>query len=791
MNKRNFLFTSESVTEGHPDKVCDQISDAVLDDVIKQDPRGRVACETFITVGLVLVGGEITTKGWVDLQKLVRNLLTDIGYTNARYGFDAKTCAILNAIGRQSQDIAQGVDTGGAGDQGCIKKGALVKTDKGFLPIEDVKKGNLVATPFGLKKVLGARKTGIKDLVELTFSNGTHLECTPDHKILCYKRDGATYWKESSKLNSKDFICTLKPTGYNSNHYITSKVLRKEFFTKYNHKIYGPERVTLNENLGYVLGLLIGDGYLKSGKLMEISFGKEEKHALSVKRILDKKFPNQWRLIKAKDKCIRLKIDSLLVRKHFENFGVNHNKSPQKTTPKAIFLSPSNVIKSYLKGLFDSDGTIIANTGRKRKNIRIRLGSSSYKLLEETQLLLSEFRIKSSILFNAAKGIPVGKNKRYKSKYDNFVLSLVGFESYQNFAKEIGFSHLQKAQRLGTYLKTTQFKPKNSPSIYLLPHPYKQEMVAEELMGKSLPFSITTLKKRIKKSKSEVYDLEIEGVNIFSANGIVVHNSMIGYACRETKELMPLPIILAHKLVKRLAEVRKKKILPYLGPDGKSQVTVEYENGKPIVVNRAVIAAQHTEEVVDKTGKKMTEEAKEEITEKVIIPALGKFYDPKKTECFINQTGKFVIGGPQSDTGMTGRKIIVDTYGGMAPHGGGAFSGKDPTKVDRSASYMARYIAKNIVAAELADKCMVQLAYVIGFAEPVCINVDTFETGKVPEKRLEELIRKHFALTPQGMIKTLNLLRPIYQKTAAYGHFGREEEEFTWERTDKAKDLGK
>jgi len=789
LNKRNFLFTSESVTEGHPDKVCDQISDAVLDDVIKQDPTGRVACETFITIGLVVVGGEITTKGWVDLQKLVRNLLIDIGYTNAIYGFDAKTCAILNAIGRQSPDIAQGVDTGGAGDQGCIKKGTLVKIDKGFLPIEDVKKGNLVATPYGLKKVLEARKTGIKGLVELTFSNGMRLECTPDHKILCYKRDGAIYWKEASKLNSKDFICTLKPTGYNSNHYITSKVLREEFFTKYNHKIYGPEKVTLDENLGYVLGLLVGDGYLKSGKLMEISFGKEERHALSVKKILDKKFPSQWRLIKTKDNCITLKIDSLLVRKHFGNFGVGHNKSPQKTTPKAIFLSPSSVIKSYLKGLFDSDGTIVTDTGRKRKNIRIRLCSSSYKLLEETQLLLSEFRIKSSILFNAPKGMPVGKDKRYKSRYDNFVLSLVGFESYQNFAKEIGFSHLPKVQRLETYLKTTQFKPKNSPSIYLLPHPSKQEMIAEELLGKSLPFSVTTLKKRIEKSKSEVYDLEIEGVSIFSANGIVVHNSMIGYACRETRELMPLPIMLAHKLVKRLAEVRKNKILPYLGPDGKSQVTVEYQNGKPVVVNRAVIAAQHTEEVVDKTGKKMTEEAKEEITKKVIIPALGEFYDPKETKCFINQTGKFVIGGPQSDTGMTGRKIIVDTYGGMAPHGGGAFSGKDPTKVDRSGSYMARYIAKNIVASGLADKCTVQLAYVIGVAEPVCININTFETGKVPEKRLEELIRKHFALTPQGMIKMLNLLRPIYQKTAAYGHFGREEEEFTWERIDKTKDL--
>jgi len=385
VNKRNFFFTSESVTEGHPDKICDQISDAVLDDVIKQDSRGRVACETFITVGLVFVGGEITTKGWVNLQKLVRELLTNIGYTNTMYGFNAHTCAILNAIGRQSEDIAQGVDTGGAGDQG----------------------------------------------------------------------------------------------------------------------------------------------------------------------------------------------------------------------------------------------------------------------------------------------------------------------------------------------------------------------------------------------------------------------TMIGYACGETPELMPLPIMLAHKLTRKLAEVRKKGIINYLGPDGKSQVTVEYQNGNPVVVDRAVVAAQHTEEVVDKTGKKMTEEARKEITEKVIIPTLGEFYDPEKTKLFINETGKFVIGGPQSDTGMTGRKIIVDTYGGMAAHGGGAFSGKDPTKVDRSGSYMARYIAKNIVAAELADKCMVQLAYVIGVVEPVCVDVNTFGTGKVPEERLMELVKKHFALTPQGMIKTLNLLRPIYQKTAAYGHFGREEEEFTWERTDKAKDLKK
>jgi S-adenosylmethionine synthetase len=385
MARENYLFSSESVTEGHPDKVCDQISDAVLDEVIRQDPRGRVACESFITMGLVIVGGEITTTGYVDLHLLVRNNLKEIGYTDAQYGFNYQTCAILNTIGNQSPDISQGVDKGGAGDQGL----------------------------------------------------------------------------------------------------------------------------------------------------------------------------------------------------------------------------------------------------------------------------------------------------------------------------------------------------------------------------------------------------------------------MIGYACRETPELMPLPIMLAHKLTRRLAEVRKKGILNYIGPDGKSQVTVEYRKEKPVLAKRVVIAAQHTEEVLDKTGEKMKEEAREEIKEKVIIPALGSFYDPRETKCLINETGKFVVGGPQSDTGMTGRKIIVDTYGGMIPHGGGAFSGKDPTKVDRSASYMARYVAKNIVAAGLAEKCSIQLAYVIGVSRPVSLLVNDFGTGKIPPEKIEELIPKNFDLTPKGIIKELNLLRPIYKKTASYGHFGREEEDFTWEKKDKVEVLRK
>jgi len=385
MSRGNFLFTSESVTEGHPDKLCDQISDGVLDAVLAKDPMGRVACETFVTVGLVIVGGEITTNAWVDIEKLTRKIVNRIGYTNPSYGFSYDACAILNAIGTQSPDIAQGVNTGGAGDQGL----------------------------------------------------------------------------------------------------------------------------------------------------------------------------------------------------------------------------------------------------------------------------------------------------------------------------------------------------------------------------------------------------------------------MAGYACRETKELMPMPIMLAHQLCAQLAKARKTNALSYLGPDGKSQVTIEYEDGMPKRIDTVVLSTQHDPSILDKSGKKITKKAREELIKKIILPILPTDMVDAKTRYHVNPTGKFVIGGPRSDTGMTGRKIIVDTYGGMAAHGGGAFSGKDPTKVDRSACYMARYIAKNVVASGLADKCTLQIAYAIGVAKPVSLMVFTDETAKVPEKRIAQLIRKHFDLTPRGIIETLDLRRPIYGKTAAYGHFGREEKDFTWEKTDKAKLLAK
>ena len=258
---------------------------------------------------------------------------------------------------------------------------------------------------------------------------------------------------------------------------------------------------------------------------------------------------------------------------------------------------------------------------------------------------------------------------------------------------------------------------------------------------------------------------------------------MFGYACTETPELMPMPIMLAHKLVMRLAERRKSGALDYLRPDGKSQVTVRYADGKPRAVETVVISSQHSPDVT-------TERLRQDVIEQVIIPTIpAELLNPKTCTFHVNPTGRFVTGGPMGDTGLTGRKIIVDTYGGSCPHGGGAFSGKDPTKVDRSACYMARHVAKNVVAAGLAERAQVQVAYAIGVAEPVSIMVDTFGTGKVANTVLEGLVRRHFDFTPAGIIKYLDLRRPIYKKTAAYGHFGRAEPEFTWERIDRVKDL--
>ena len=254
---------------------------------------------------------------------------------------------------------------------------------------------------------------------------------------------------------------------------------------------------------------------------------------------------------------------------------------------------------------------------------------------------------------------------------------------------------------------------------------------------------------------------------------------MFGYACRETEELMPMAIMLAHKLTRGLSQARRNHVLDYLRPDGKSQVTIEYEGTTPVRVDTVVVSSQHSPVVTNDTMR-------EDITEQIINRVIPEAMRDSKTKIYVNPTGRFVVGGPHGDAGVTGRKIIVDTYGGSAPHGGGAFSGKDPTKVDRSACYMARYIAKNVVAAGLADRALVQLAYAIGVADPVSVMVRTEGTGRIPEDRITEIVRAHFKLTPRGIIEELNLRRPIYRKTAAFGHFGRTEPEFTWERTDKA-----
>ncbi len=279
-----------------------------------------------------------------------------------------------------------------------------------------------------------------------------------------------------------------------------------------------------------------------------------------------------------------------------------------------------------------------------------------------------------------------------------------------------------------------------------------------------------------------------EGEGLHKEQGAGDQGLMFGYACNETRELMPMPITFAHKLAKRLSDVRKSGLLSFLRPDGKSQVSIQYINDKPIRVDAVVVSSQHAPDVSYET-------LKEAIIEEVVKKVIPDNLLDEKTKYFINPTGRFVVGGPMGDCGLTGRKIIVDTYGGQGSHGGGAFSGKDPSKVDRSASYMARYVAKNLVAAGLADKCEVQVAYAIGVAEPVSVMIDSRGTGAIPDEEMQQLVRTHFELTPAGIIKSLDLRRPIFRKTAAYGHFGRNEPEFSWEKTDKAdalrKDAGK
>jgi S-adenosylmethionine synthetase len=275
-----------------------------------------------------------------------------------------------------------------------------------------------------------------------------------------------------------------------------------------------------------------------------------------------------------------------------------------------------------------------------------------------------------------------------------------------------------------------------------------------------------------------------EGQGMFAEQGAGDQGLMFGYACNETPELMPMPITFAHKLTKRLAEVRKSGLLNFLRPDSKSQVSIQYINDKPIRVDTVVVSSQHAPDVT-------YENLKEAIIEEVVRKVIPHNLIDENTKYFINPTGRFVVGGPMGDCGLTGRKIIVDTYGGQGSHGGGAFSGKDPSKVDRSASYMARYVAKNIVAAGIADKCEVQLAYAIGVAEPVSVMINTFGTGKIPSNDIARITREEFDMRPRAIIETLDLLRPIYRKTAAYGHFGRELPEFNWERTDRIEALKK
>ena len=595
------LFTSESVTEGHPDKMCDQVSDAILDALMEKDPMSRVACETAMTTGLVLVMGEVTTSAYVDIQKLVRDTIKEIGYTRGKYGFDADTCGVMVALDEQSSDIAMGVDKAlearenkmsdeeleaiGAGDQGMMFGYASNETEE-YMPY-----------PIALAHKLSRQLTKVR-------KDGTLSYLRPDGKTQVtveYDENGKPDRLDAVVLSTQhDPEVTQEQIHEDIKKYVFDAILPQDMVDE-NTKFF------INPTGRFVIGGPHGDSGLTGRKIIVDTYGGYARH-----------------------------------------------------------------------------------------------GGGAFSGKDCTK---------------------VDRSAAYAARY---------------VAKNIVAAGLAD----------------------------KCEIQLSYAIGVAQPTSIM--------------------VDTFGT-GKIAEDKLVDMV-RENFDLRPAGIIKMLDLrrpIYKLTKVRKDGTLSYLRPDGKTQVTVEYdENGKPDRLDAVVLSTQHDPEVTQ-------EQIHEDIKKYVFDAILPQDMVDENTKFFINPTGRFVIGGPHGDSGLTGRKIIVDTYGGYARHGGGAFSGKDCTKVDRSAAYAARYVAKNIVAAGLADKCEIQLSYAIGVAQPTSIMVDTFGTGKIAEDKLVDMVRENFDLRPAGIIKMLDLRRPIYKQTAAYGHFGRNDLDLPWEKLDKAETLKK
>ena len=671
MEKR--LFTSESVTEGHPDKMCDAISDAILDALMEKDPMSRVACETCATTGLVMVMGEITTNAYVDIQKIVRETVREIGYDRAKYGFDCDTCGVVVAIDEQSTDIAMGVnkalearektmtedelDAIGAGDQGMMFGFASNETEE-YMPY-----------PISLAHKLTRQLTKVR-------KDGTLKYLRPDGKsqvTVEYDENGKPYRLDAVVLSTQhDDAVTQEQIHEDIKKYVFDPVLPAGMVDE-NTKFY------INPTGRFVIGGPHGDSGLTGRKIIVDTYGGYARHG----------------------------------------GGAFSGKDCTKVDRSAAYAARYVAKNMVAAGLADKC---------------------------EVQLSYA-----------------IGVAHPTSIEVDTF-----------------GTGKLSDDRLVEIIREHFDLRPAGIIKMLDLRRPIYKQTAAYGHFGRTESTDIAMgVNKALEAREKTMTEDELDAI------GAGDQGMMFGFASNETEEYMPYPISLAHKLTRQLTKVRKDGTLKYLRPDGKSQVTVEYdENGKPYRLDAVVLSTQHDDAVTQ-------EQIHEDIKKYVFDPVLPAGMVDENTKFYINPTGRFVIGGPHGDSGLTGRKIIVDTYGGYARHGGGAFSGKDCTKVDRSAAYAARYVAKNMVAAGLADKCEVQLSYAIGVAHPTSIEVDTFGTGKLSDDRLVEIIREHFDLRPAGIIKMLDLRRPIYKQTAAYGHFGRTDVDLPWEKLDKVDVLKK
>jgi len=711
-----YFYSNEIVFRGHPDKVADQISDALLDAYLEQDKGSRCGIEVVGGKGKILITGEVTSTAKVDVVAVTKRVLKDIGYSTEY--------EVIDNIGKQSRDIAQGVDIGGAGDQGlCIKKGTLIATKVGYKPIEDVKIGDFVLTSTGkFERVYGAQKTGFLKTIKITTNYGRELLCTPNHKIFT-KEQGFI-----EATNTKSLTLNTDCSGIIGD-YTNSIKLTQDSINPHGGKVsFRDKTFELNTDIAYLMGCLIGDGDITEVDNIKLTAKKFDKLD-TYRAILEKLFGNNFSI-----RDFGFVVYSVGIRKFLFDLGLDYWKSVDKQVPFSIFKSNKDIQKAFLQGLFDSDGCVSKNKHHSWHEGIVSYSSISRLLISQVALLLRNLGINCTEKLHST---PKKSTSGIELKHNCYIVKLDKYRDTEKFNSIIGFNVPYKKEKLVLCLQ-------NHQPLYYKDKPEIVVSITED-------------------SEYDVYDLSVENTPEFYANGVLVHNCF-GYACKDTVEYLPTAVVILQEFSRFYDELchNDKRFLP----DGKAQITGKYEDGKLYGIKDFVISYQNCETDRENTDKILKEKAVE----------ICSHYGIVINEFHINPTGKFLIGGFEGDAGLTGRKIVVDGYQSFAKVGGGAQSGKDPTKVDRSAAYKARQLAIRFLKNSKipVEWCEIQLSYAIGLCEPLAIYAKT-DKGSVD---LTQIYANE--CTPLSMINDLDLKNVKYEETAKFGHFGNKQ--FNWEK---------